>query len=136
MLQTATVIAILENGIAQVSVKRASACGHDCTSCGACGIMDKPLVVEADNAICAKVGDTVEIESETQKVLYLASIVYLVPVLLFFILYFSASAIFEKEMLSMLFGGIGFALGLGLAVLCNRREAKSKTVECRIVRVL
>lgn len=136
MLQTATVIAILDNSTAQVSVKRASACGHDCTSCGACGIMDKPLVIEAKNAICAKVGDTVEIESETKKVLYLASIVYLVPVLLFFILYFLTFAMLESETLSMLLGGIGFTIGLGLAVLCNRREAKNKTVESRIVRVL
>ena len=136
MLQTATIIAILDSSTAQVSVKRASACGHDCTSCGACGIMDKPLVIEVENTICAKVGDVVEIESETKKVLYLASIVYLVPVLLFFVLYFLAFGISKSEALSMLFGGAGFAIGLGIAMLCNRREAKNKTVESRIVRVL
>lgn len=136
MRQTATVTAIFENGTAQVSVKRASACGHDCTSCGACGIMDKPLVIEAENVACAKVGDTVEIESETKKVLYLASIVYLVPILLFFVFYFIASAILKNETLSMLLGGAGFLLGLVLALVCNRYEAKNKTTQCRIVKVL
>lgn len=136
MLQTATVISISENGTAQVSVRRASACGHDCTSCGACGIMDKPLVVDAQNSIDAKIGDTVEIESESKKILYLASVVYLLPLLMFFVLYLLCFSFCKSDSVSLIIGGFGFILGILFAVVSNRREAKNKSVEYKIVRVL
>ncbi len=136
MLQMATVISVSHNGTAQVSVKRASACGHDCTSCGACGIMDKPLVIDVENTIGAAVGDTVEIESESKKILYLASIVYLVPILMFFVLYFLSFSLNASDLISFIFGGIGFVFGVFFAVAANRREAKNQSVEYKIVRVL
>ncbi len=136
MLQTAIVIAISDNSIAQVSVKRASACGHDCTSCGACGIMDKPLIVEVENSIGAKLGDTVEIESESKKILYLASVVYLLPLLMFFVLYLLFFSFTKSDILSLLIGGVGFVLGIVFAIITNHREINKKTVEYKIVRVL
>ena len=91
MIQTAKVIRILEDGRAEVSVQRQSACGHDCSKCGGgCAELAvlPTVVVKAENPVRAMAGDTVTVESSSHQVLKAAAFVYLVPFLLFFIGYF------------------------------------------------
>lgn len=135
MRQTGKVIELLQNGEARVSIKRASACGHDCTSCGACGAQAKPIVTEVVNTVGAKVGDTVEIESKTARILGLACVVYIVPLVLFFVFYFAASNIFKTEGASILSALIGLVCGVLIAIPVNRREVKNKTTST-IIRVI
>ena len=89
MVQTAKVTRILENGLAEVAVKRQSACGHDCSQCGGCSemLVSQTVAVVAENPVRAMPGDTVTVESATGRVLRAAALLYLVPFALFFVLY-------------------------------------------------
>ena len=63
---------------------RRSACGHDCAKCGGCGGLEtQTLYVTAFNGVAAQVGDRVLLEGETGRVLGIAVLVYLLPVVLF-----------------------------------------------------
>ncbi|MCL2081588.1 MAG: SoxR reducing system RseC family protein [Oscillospiraceae bacterium] len=64
----------------------------------------------------AKPGDTVIIESAARRILGLAALVYLLPLVLFFAGY----------AVSALTGGLGFALGIGLLVPANRFAEKKE----------
>ena len=121
MVQTAKVTRILPGGRAEVSVKRQSACGHDCSKCGGgCSelMVSSTVSVVAANGIGAQPGDMVTVESSTKGVLGAAVMVYVVPFLLFFIGYFTAAA-----------------LGLVLAVLWDRRVRKQQSISFRITAI-
>lgn len=136
MRQTAQVVQITPNGHAQVKVRRASACAsaHNCGSCDHCSMMENApeIVVDAENAYGAQVGDTVVVESSTGKVLGAAALLYLVPVLLFFLGYFLGNSLAWPESGSIALGGGGFALGL-LGAWGLDRYRRSRPVTYRIV---
>ena len=68
--------------MADVRIKRESACGSDCASCGGC--QDKSFIVSAKNDADANEGDRVKLYLPTGKVYISAALVYLLPVLLLF----------------------------------------------------
>ena len=73
---------IRTNGdVATVSVRKTSACSHDCSECSTC----TAPVFETDvfNPIGAKPEDRVLIEADTKKILLLSVLVYMLPVMLF-----------------------------------------------------
>lgn len=82
MRETGTIVKI-ENGLAKVQIKRHTACGD----CGACQVGQEKLVMEtlAKNPVSAKIGDQVEIETETTNVLKASLIIYTFPLLMFII---------------------------------------------------
>ena len=138
MVQTAKVTRILPGGRAEVSVKRQSACGHDCAKCGGgCSelMVSSTVSVVAANGIGAQPGDMVTVESSTKGVLGAAVMVYVVPFLLFFIGYFAAAALGLPGGGSAGVGGIGFALGLVLAVLWDRRVRRQQSISFRITAI-
>ena len=131
MIQTAKVTRVLENGTAEVSVKRQSACGHDCSKCGGgCSeLMDSSTVsVVAANPVRAMPGDMVRVESSTGGVLKAAVVVYLVPFLLFFLGYFLCAAAQLGGGVSAAVGGCGFAVGVMLAVLLDRQVRRNQSI--------
>lgn len=135
MVQTAKVTRLLPGGRAEVAVKRQSACGHDCSQCGGgCSeMMVSPTVaVVADNLVNAQPGDTVTVESATGKVLGAAALVYLVPFALFFLGYFLGSLVRLPEGAAIAAGAAGFAGGLALAILLDRRMRKTRGITFRI----
>lgn len=138
MVQTAKVTRIIDDTRAEISVKRQSACGHDCSQCaGGCSeLMVSPTVaVVAENLVHAMPGDTVTVESSTKKILGAAVLVYLVPFLLFFAGYFLCALLSLPGGLSALVGAAGFALGLFLAILKDRHARKHQTISFRITAV-
>lgn len=70
---------------AVVKISKSSACGHDCTSCGACS--NPTYEIRVLNPVGAKIGDRVEIETKTSSVLGVSFLLYILPV---FILIVSA----------------------------------------------
>lgn len=82
MTQTARVLSVFEDGTAEVLVTRESACGGNCAQCGGCGGAGKTLTALARNPMGAKPGDNVIIETGSARVLSLAALVYLAPLLL------------------------------------------------------
>ena len=121
MEQTVRVQNVRPDGTAQVLVIRQSACSGDCHKCAGCGAPQQTMTFEAVNAIGAKAGDTVIVRSESGPVLLGAAVLYLMPLMLFFLGYAVGCGAIG--------GGIGFLLGVALAALYDRKIAKKqKTV--------
>ena len=137
MVQTAKVTRILENGLAEVAVKRQSACGHDCSQCGGCSemLVGQTVAVVAENPVRAMPGDTVTVESATGRVLRAAALLYLVPFALFFVLYLLAISLGAPEGGGIGAGFAGFAAGLLLAVAADRRMRRKKSITFRITAI-
>lgn len=88
MTQIATVEKLLPDGYAEISVPRKSACGHDCEECAGCGMTGAAIHARARNDAGAQPGDKVVVESSTKKLLGVAALVYLLPVVGFLLGYF------------------------------------------------
>lgn len=104
---------------------RQSACSGDCHKCSGCGAVQETLLLTANNPIGAKPGDVVTVEAKTGPVLMAAAMLYVLPLVLFFVGCILGS--FWNG--AVLTGGICFVLGIVLAVLYDRLVAKKqKTV--------
>lgn len=131
MIQTAKVTKVFPDGRAEVAVKRQSACGHDCSKCGGgCSelMVSSTVAVVAANPVRAMPGDMVRVESSTGGILKAAVVVYLVPFFLFFLGYFICAALQLGGGVSAAAGGVGFAVGVLLAVLLDRRVRRSRSI--------
>lgn len=133
MTQIATVTEVAGPGVAVVTVARQTACGHDCEKCAGCGAQAGSVTVHAGTDIPVLVGDRVEIYSDN-RILGLAALVYLGPVVLFLLGYCLFPSLGEG--LRCLCGGAGFALGLLAAVVCDRHVRRRRAVTYRVTRKL
>jgi len=84
MEQIGVVVNINDN-MAHVQFKRASACGENCGMCGGCEKLNS--FVDAKNTIGAQPGDTVKLETNTSYVLAGAFVVYILPVVIALVVY-------------------------------------------------
>lgn len=126
MEQIATITRVLEGGRAEVEVRRQSSCGHDCTGCHGCGAPDEHIRVTAINEANAVEGDTVLVTSDSKKILGLAVLLYLVPLVLFFICYLYLGAI--TGLSGGPNGAIGFLIGITFVYIANHKMMKSSEV--------
>lgn len=138
MTQIATVKRLLEDDRAEILVCRRSACGHDCASCGGCGLENTVRVTApAENLLGAQPGDTVRVESESGRVLGMAFVLYLVPLVLLFFGYFvGVSLLYLSEGASLVLGIVGLAVGVAINLLVDHRLRKAHAVQFRITEVL
>lgn len=134
MTQIATVERILDPTHAEIAVPRKSACGHDCEECAGCGVSGASVYARAKNPIGARPGQKVVVESDTKNMLGIVSLVYLVPVVLFFVGYFAAGALPEAWRYAA--AALAFAAGIGLAIAYDRRLKKRGGLTFTIVRLL
>ena len=115
---------------ARVLVMRVSACTGDCKDCGGCA-EQKPIYAEAANPLGAVPGSYVTLETETGAVLASALLVYFLPLVLFFTVYFLAQGLGAGSGLSAVMSAIGFAASFLIAKRYDRARAKSPV--CTIV---
>ena len=153
MTQIATVEKILPGGMAEISVPRKSACGHDCEECAGCGMTGaaiharakdpvgvrpgQKVVVEsavARNDARAEVGQKVVVESSTKNLLGVMLLVYLLPIVLFLVGYFATGAL-ESEGLRYAVAIAAFLVGIIPAIICDRRTKKNGKLTFTIVRL-
>ena len=123
MTQNVRVMQCNADGTARVVHVRRSACSGDCHKCSGCGAVQEAVELTADNPIGAAVGDLVVMESASGPVLAAAALLYLMPLVLFFLGYFLGNLWLGKGGLP---GCAAFILGLVLCVLYDRRMAKRK----------
>jgi len=126
MTQTAVVTEVIGNK-ARIQVKRVSACAHDCERCGGgCSEMMKsaPVSVLAKNLPGAVPGDRVVVASDTGSILGTAALVYLLPIVLFFVGYFVAGAVGTQEEVALGAGGGCFVLSAAIIAWADRRMKK------------
>ncbi len=116
MTQQVQIFRCNDDGTAQVLCVRESACSGDCHKCAGCGAVKQTLEVTARNPIGAKPGDRVIMESETGPVMAAAFMLYVLPLVLFFLGY----ALGSTYGAGALTAGAGFALGIGVVVCYDR----------------
>ena len=134
MTQIATVERLLQNGRAEITVARQSACAHDCHECAGCGGTPKPIHAVVNNPIGAQVGQKVVVESETRQMLGVILLVYILPVILFFIGYFAAASLASEGWRAFV-AILAFFCGVVPAVLYDRKVRRSGGLAFTIVRL-
>ncbi len=134
MTQIATVEKILGGGMAEISVPRKSACGHDCEECAGCGVSGASVRAAARNPIGAEVGQKVVVESSTKKLLGVMLVVYILPFALFLLGYFCTGAL-ASEALRYGIAIAAFAVGIVPAIVYDRRMKRTGALTFTIVRL-
>ncbi len=135
MTQIATVERILDDRYAVISVPRKTACGHDCEECAGCGVTGAAVHARARNPIGAAPGQKVVVESSTKKMLRIVALVYLIPVVLFFLGYFAAMAATASVAVQYTAAAAGFVLGILGAIGYDRRLRSRGGLSFTIVRL-
>ena len=100
---------------------RKTACGHDCEECAGCGVNGTAVQAKAVNAIGARPGQKVVVESSTQKMLRIIALVYLIPVALFLAGYLAAALLTASVGIHYLTAAVGFAAGVLVAISYDRK---------------
>lgn len=121
MEQLVRVKKIFPDGTAQVLCIRESACSGDCHKCSGCGAAKEAVIFTADNPIGAKTGDFVKVVSETAPVLKAAVVLYIIPLILFFLGYYLGTL---PGNFGALGGFLGFVLGIAIVVIYDRLVVK------------
>ena len=111
------------DGTATVVHVRQSACSGDCHKCSGCGAATEQIQLEAVNAIDAQAGDFVKIESASAPVLKAAAVMYVVPMVLFFLGYLIGMMAWNR---GALMGCLAFVIGIASAVVYDRRVVKKE----------
>ena len=120
------------DGTAQVLCIRESACSGDCHKCSGCGAAKESLVLTAKNPIGAKPGQLVTVEAASGPVLAGAAVLYLLPLVLFFIGYLCLLPLGWGAA----GGGVGFVLGLACVLVYDRRVAAKHKTEYTITGIV
>lgn len=119
--------------VAKIEVDRVSACDM-CENSAHCAEKCKKVYATASNSINAMIGDTVEIETETGRVLLNSVLVFLFPVLLAICAYF-LSDLFLGENVSVIITFFTLVFSVCAFSFVLNRISKKKVIS-RIVRIL
>ena len=111
------------DGTALVVHTRLSACSGDCHKCSGCGAAKETLLLRAENPIGADQGDLVHLQSASAPVLKAAAVLYVLPLLLFFLGYGLGAAMWNH---GGLVGSLAFCIGIALVVVYDRRVVKKQ----------
>ena len=136
MTQEATVTKLLPGGMAEIAVKRESACGGNCHSCSGCSGRTNIMKVSAKNRASAGVGDRVVVSSSTGSILKAAVIVYVIPVVLFFVFYALGAMMGAGESISIVLSLCGFAMGVLMAMAFNKSLKNRAATTFEIVSII
>ena len=132
MKQIGKVIEI-NNGMAKIEVDRVSACDM-CENAAHCAEKCRKVYATADNLVNAELGDTVEIETETGRVLMNSVLIFFVPVVLAVAAYLLSNLFFEENVsVAITFFILVFSLCAFSFVL--NKVSKNKVIS-KIVRIL
>ena len=88
MEQLVRVKKTFDDGTALVIHVRESACSGDCHKCSGCGAAKEAMLFTADNPLGARTGDLVKVVSQSAPVLKGAAVLYVLPLVLFFLGYY------------------------------------------------
>ena len=118
------------DGTAQVIIIRESACSGDCHKCSGCGAVQQSVTLTAHNPIHAKTGELVTVRAESGPVLLAATVLYMLPVAMFFLGYLAGHMLFSQGGIA---GCLAFALGIVGAVVYDRCVLKKKETVYTII---
>ncbi len=126
MEQIVRVKQVLPGNKAEIFLVRESACSGDCHKCSGCGAAKETMFAVAENPIGATAGEFVKVSTDTKQILGMATLVYVLPLVLFF----GGYALGEwLKWGGALVGCLGFVLGVVLIVVGDRiAQKKDNTV--------
>ena len=125
MQQRVKVLSCTEDGMAQVACLRQSACSGDCHKCSGCGAAEQTMIFTAQNPVGATPGDLVTVEAASGPVLKAAAMVYMLPLVLFFVGYALGAALWQ---MGALVGCLAFVISIVLCVAYDRKFAKKRKI--------
>ena len=111
----------------------------DCEACGACSYSrEGRMVTPVTNTLKAKVGDSIEIEIESQVVIVAAAIVYILPIVFFFAgyalgLWIGRLLEFDTDLLGISGGALFLILSYGAVRSLDKRARLSRRYEPRMI---
>ncbi len=111
---------------AVVRISKASACSHDCSQCGGCSNPTYNMTV--CNPIGAKLGDRVQIEASSGKVLMMAFLLYIVPVMFMIAAVRIADAVSNNTAVTLGIFAIVFALWIFVIRKANKKIKMQNTI--------
>lgn len=140
MRQKAVVLETKGN-IATIEVSRSTMCegcekNNGCDHhCDISGIMSTggKMKAKAENNIGAKAGETVEVETESKKVLAYAALVFILPIIICALFYLAAQKITSSESIAVAAAIVGFVLTFAVIAVVDRKIGKN-TPDIKIVR--
>lgn len=135
MTQIATVEEVLDNGWAVIAVARQTACGHDCENCAGCGAQAGTVRATAQDAVGVAVGDKVEVTSDNRRILGVAALVYLLPVVTF-LLGYAVGTMTHHPLWHVVLTILWTAAGCIPAVLYDRKVRREGSIRFVITRKL
>ena len=135
MTQEAVVTKLLPEGMAEVAVRRTTACGGNCGSCESC-VFENQMKTPAANPLNAKPGQKVLIESQSAKVFRAAVLVYVLPLVFFLLGYAVAAAAKLSEAGCIIASFAGLLLGGVVLVLTQKYRNKSNDITFEIIEIL
>lgn len=124
-----------------VQIVRATACGDKCSNCSA-GCEKEVIDIDVLNRLDAKVGNYVEIESESKKVLKMAFLVYILPIIFMLAGMLGVSFLLEnmgKEQndLLMLGGGVFlFVVSMIIIKIIDKKMNRKKEEMFRMTKIV
>lgn len=127
MKEQGTVLAVKKH-VAFVVVPRSSACGEHCATCSAVCNNKTAHRVWVKNPIHAPVGSSVTIYASDASILRSAFLVYLLPLLFFFIAYGVTYTISSHKALSALVGLLALAAVFFFLSLFDKRLAPTPQI--------
>lgn len=125
MEQLVRVKETFDNGTASVLLVRESACSGDCHKCSGCGAAKETMVFDAANPIGARRGDLVKVETDTGPLMKAAVVLYVIPLVLFFLGYYLGTL---PGNFGALGGCLGFVLGMGIVIAYDRMVVKKSNL--------
>ena len=138
MRTVATVSELLSKKVALVCVERRAACdgchrATDDKGCSVCTLLggNAKTVARARNTVGAAVGDRVEVEARTARVLAYAAMVFLLPILSLLVGYFVGQQLLGEQA-ALVLAGVGFLLSF-LFLYFYSRFVVARRVDLEIV---
>lgn len=132
MEQLVKVRKVFDDGTAEVFRVRESACSGDCHKCSGCGAAKETVIFTAENPLGAKPGDLVTVRSQSAPVLKAAVVLYVAPLVLFFLGVALGSLLGTME---YLLGGFGFCMGIVLVVVYDRKVMRKTDIVYTITEI-
>ncbi len=135
MTQEAVVTKLLPDNMAEVAVKRTTACGGNCGSCESC-VFENQMKTPALNSVRARPGQKVMIESQSAKVFRAAFLVYVLPLVFFLGAYALAAAFRLSEAWCIAASFAGLIIGGAVLVLTQKYRNRSNDITFEIIEIL
>lgn len=131
------VVTEIRDGYAAVLVAKTSMCGENCGACkGGCKPGTQKALAKIDCTQAVHAGDRVALELDSKKVLAMAAVLYVLPVLALFAAYFIAEHFFHSEPISIVSAFAAAFFVFFFAKLLDNALKNSKKYEIRVTKVL